>query len=245
MLSINKHRPVTVIFDSAAGSSVLDRSLARTLALPDRGSVEIGSPGANLPVTGFMTEISSARLGEADIERARTVAMDLPDRLQGVSGIVSPYAFAGRLVRFEFARSRAIVSDKNKASIPTGASYPYGGEHGHLLPAIEVDVVGTKVDALLDSGSKYGLQLPLEYAKRVPLRGELVAMEPVQMIGGTHAAFRAIVAGTVHIGSLTFTDPEIQFVEGVPIANVGILVLKSATLVLDPEDERSWLLPAN
>ena len=244
-LTINKHPPVTVIFDSGAGSSVLDKSLARTLGLPDRGSVDIGSPGANVRVTGFMTEIASARLGEADLEGARTVAMDLPDRLKGVSGIVSPYAFAGRLVRFEFARSRAIVVDRTKANLPADASYPYGGERGHLLPAIEVDVVGIKVNALLDSGSRYGLQLPLEYAKRVPLRAALVPVEPVQMIGGTHAAFNARVAGTVHIGSLTLSDPEIQFVEGVPIANVGILVLKSATLVLDPEDERSWLLPAN
>ena len=104
MLTINQHPAVTVIFDSGAGSSVLDKSLARTLGLPDRGSVDIGSPGANVRVTGFMTEIASARLGEADIEGARTVAMDLPARLKGVSGIVSPYAFAGRLVRFEFAR---------------------------------------------------------------------------------------------------------------------------------------------
>ena len=89
------------------------------------------------------------------------------------------------------------------------------------------------------------MQLPLEYAKRVPLRGALVPMDPVQMIGGTHAAFGARVAGTVHIGSLALSDPEIQFIEGVPIANVGFLVLKSATLVLDPEDERSWLLPAD
>lgn len=244
VLTINAHPPVTVIFDSGAGSSVLDRSLARTLGLPDRGSVEIGSPGASALVIGFMTEISSARLGGADIEGARTVTMDLPDQLQGVSGIVSPYAFAGRLVRFEFARSRAIVLDKNKANTPTGTPYPYGGERGHLLPAIEVDVVGTKVNALLDSGSRYGLQLPLEYAQRVPVRGKLVPTEPVQMIGGTHAVFSAKVAGTVHIGSLTFTDPEIQFVAGVPVANVGILVLKGATLVLDPEDERSWLLPA-
>ena len=244
-LTINKHPPVTVIFDSGAGSSVLDKSLAQTLGLPDRGSVDIGSPGANVRVTGFMTEIASARVGEADLEGARTVAMDLPDRLKDVSGIVSPYAFAGRLVRFEFARSRAIVVDKTKANLPTGASHPYGGERGHLLPAIEVDVVGIKLNALLDSGSKYGLQLPLEYAKRVPLRAALVPMEPVQMIGGTHAVFSARVAGTVHIGSLTLSDPEIQFVEGVPIANVGILVLKSATLVLDPEDERSWLLPAS
>jgi hypothetical protein len=166
--------------------------------------------------------------------------------LAGVAGVISPNAFSGRLVRFEFARSRAIVMDKIPANLPATESHPYGGEHGHPLPATEIDVAGTKIKAHLDSGSRFGLQLPLELSKQLPLQGPLVATtEPVQMINTEHAALDAKIAGAVHVGPLTLTDPDVQFIEGMVIANVGILVLKHATLVLDPEDERSWLLPAN
>jgi hypothetical protein len=51
--------------------------------------------------------------------------------------------------------------------------------------------------------------------------------------------------GEAHIGPLTLSDPEITFVGGTPsIGNVGFRVLKNLTLVLDPEKQQSWLLPA-
>lgn len=103
-----------------------------------------------------------------------------------------------------------------------------------------------KLGCHLDTGSKNGLSMPLEYASRVPLKGQLVATDPVRMIGGKHAAFTAILNGVVHIGPLALTDPEVLFVEGIPsIGNVGFQVLKNLTLVLDPEEQRSWLLPAD
>jgi hypothetical protein len=87
--------------------------------------------------------------------------------------------------------------------------------------------------------------MPLEYAQRVPLKGPLVRTEPMRMIGGEHAAFTATLNGEAHIGPLTLSDPEITFVGGTPsIGNVGFRVLKNLTLVLDPEKQQSWLLPA-
>jgi hypothetical protein len=242
MLTVGAHAPVHVIFDSGAGGSIVGKEFAQSAGLPEGNFIDIGSPGGGTPVKGYMTQISSARLGAADIDVAHAVVMDLPARLSDVAGVISPNAFTGRLVRFEFARSRAIVMDKIPANVPTGPPYPYGGERGHPLPATEIDVAGTKIIAHLDSGSKYGLQVPLEMAKQLPLCGPLVATEPTRMINAEHAAFNGRIVGTVHVGPLTLTDPDVQFVEGAPIGNIGIQILKQTTLVLDPEAERSWLL---
>jgi hypothetical protein len=244
-LRIGAHRLAKVIFDTGAGTTVIPKRAATELGLPNNGDVQIGSPGATNAQKGMMTSISRALLGNADIESGRAVAMTLPDQLSQYGGIVSPNAFSGRIVRFEFAKGRAIVTDRGPTSVPSGVRLPYGGEIGHPLPYAQVDFAGVKLGCHLDTGSKYGLTTPLEYSRRVPLKGPLVRTEPMRMIGGEHAAFTATLNGEAHIGPLTLSDPEITFVEGTPsIGNVGFRVLKNLTLVLDPEKQQSWLLPA-
>ncbi len=246
MLRIGANRSAKVIFDTGAGTTVIPKRVATELKLPNYGEVQVGSPGATSAQTAMITSISAARLGDADIESGRAVAMTLPDRLSEYGGIVSPNAFSGRIVRFEFAKSRAIVTDKGPTSVPDGVALPYGGEIGHALPYAQVDFAGIKLGCHLDTGSKFGLTMPLEYAKRLPLKGPLVRTNPVHMIGGEHAAFTATLNGVVHVGPLALTDPEIIFEEGTPsIGNVGFQVLKNLTLVLDPEKQQSWLLPAD
>jgi predicted aspartyl protease len=244
MLTIGTHAPVKVIFDSGAGTTVINRALASELGLPNDGETSVGSPGATRPVMAMITSIEAARLGDASIRNGRAVAMELPPRLAEYGGVVSPHAFDGRLVRFEFAKSRVVITDKTTASLPAGEPVPYGGEAVQPLPAATIDVAGLRTVALLDSGAKGGLTLPIEFAKQIPLKGPLVPTEPFRLVGGDHAAFTATVNGIVHIGPLTLTDPAVMFVEGhPPFGNVGFQLLKGLTLVLDPEERRSWLLP--
>jgi hypothetical protein len=243
-LFVGSRSPVTVIFDTGAGTNIVGTALATTLGLPNNGVIAVGSPGATAPLNGFLTVIPFARLGDAVIDNTQAVAIDLPMLLPGIAGVISPNSFSGRLVRFEFARGRAIVMDRTKDRMPEGPGDPYGGEMGHPLPAAQIDLAGTRFIAHLDSGSHFALCLPFEISKQVPLRGKLVAIEPIRMTGATHAAFRATIAGTVRIGPLTLSDPDVIFEEGVPIANVGIRILREMILVLDPEAKRSWMLPA-
>jgi hypothetical protein len=243
-LFIGSRPPVTVIFDTGAGANIVGTALAKALGLPDNGAIAVGSPGATAPLTGFVTAIPAARLGEATIDDTHAVAIDLPMPLPGIAGVISPNSFSGRLVRFEFARGRAIVMDKTQGKLPAGEASPYGGEMGHSLPAAEIDVAGTKMIAHLDSGSRFALCLPFEVAKQVPLKGKLVPIEAIRMTGAVHAAFAAQIDGMVHIGPLTLTDPQVVFEAGAPFANVGIKILKQMTLVLDPEEKRSWMLSA-
>lgn len=169
---------------------------------------------------------------------------DLPGALSKFAAVTRPDAFSGRLVWFEFASARGLVIDKTSISLPTTGASAYGGERGHPLPVVEANVAGAKVTVVLDPASREGLQLPMELSNQVPLKGPLVSTGAVRMLGVEHAAFNGRIAGTVHIGPLTLTDPDVQFVEGMPIANAGLQILMYTTLVLDPENQRSWLLPA-
>lgn len=243
-LTIGEHPPQPVIFDSGAGASVVSTALARKADLPNLGMAHVGSPGGASTTKAILTSISGARLGDAAITNGQAVIMDFPARLGDVRGVVSPNAFNGRLVRFEFSKGRAVVTDRTPASIPQGEAFSYGGDGPNRLPAVIADVAGVRIPAHLDSGSRLGLTLPMADAGRLPLKGPLVSRDPVRRIGGDHRSYTATVAGTVRVGPLTLTDPEVVFAEGVPIANIGMRILKDVTLVLDPEGRRDWLLPS-
>lgn len=243
-LTVGTHAPVTVIFDTGAGGTVLLPEFAAKLSLPNNGPVGVGSPAGGAPRQGYLTTIASARLGDAPIANARAVVVDLGLPLEGISGIMSPNAFAGSLVRFELKRSRVVVVPKTPATVPTAQAFPYSAS-GHPLPSVTVDFAGIKLEAHIDTGNGRGLALPLELAKRLKLKTPLTPTKELRMVSSTHKAYTAEISGTVHIGPLTLTDPLATFVEGVPQANVGFSVLKDLTIVLDPAERRSWLLPAD
>lgn len=243
-LTVGTHAPVTVIFDTGAGGTVLLPEFAAKLSLPNNGPVRVGSPAGGAPREGYLTTIASGRLGEAPIANAQAVVVDLGLPLEGISGVMSPNVFAGSLVRFELKRSRVLVVPKTPATVPTAQVFPYGAG-GHPLPSVTIDIAGIKLEAHLDTGNGRGLALPFELTKRLKLKTPLTPVKEVRMVSSTHKAYTAEISGTVRIGPLTLTDPLATFVEGVPHANVGFSVLKDLTIVLDPAERRSWLLPAD
>lgn len=243
-LTVGTHPPVTVIFDTGAGGTVLLPEFAAKLSLPNDGPVKVGSPAGGVPRQGYLTTIASARLGDAPITNARAVVVDLGLPLEGISGVMSPNVFAGALVRFELKRSRVVVAPKTPATVPAAESLPYGAG-GHPLPSVTIDIAGIKLEAHIDTGNGRGLALPFELTKQLKLKTPLMPVKDVRMASSTHKAYTAEISGTVRIGPLSLTDPLATFVEGVPNANVGFSVLKDLTIVLDPAERRSWLLPAD
>jgi hypothetical protein len=239
-LVIGSHAPVTVIFDTGAAGSVLLPAYAASVGVPNEGPAQVGSPAGGAPRVGFRTTIASGRLGDAAFTNARAVVVDLGLPLEGISGVISPYVFSGSLVRFELKQSRVVIAPKNASTIPSGEVLAYGGRHP--LPSTTIDVAGVKVEAHLDTGNGRGLALPFEISKQVKLKTPLTPTRELRMVSSAHKAYTATIAGTVTIGPLTLTDPEVTFVEGVPSANVGFSVLKDLTLVLDPAERRAWLL---
>ena len=242
MLSVEGHGPVAVIFDTGAGTNLFSRATAQSLGLPDLGGIKVGSPGSSAPITGFQTRLRSAELGEAVIADAAAVVVDLPASMSDISGIISPYTFSGRLLRFEFAAARAVVVDRTPQNTPTSQAYAYGGEAGQPLPAVEIEIGGRRLVAHLDSGSQFGLDLPLVLATSLPLAAPPVATTPVHMVNADHAAYTATIRGVVRIGPLTLTDPDVLFVDGQAMPNVGYRILKRLTVVLDPGNRRDWVL---
>lgn len=245
-LAIGDAEPVTAIFDTGAAASVLKRGYAERLGLVNEGAAAAHGPSGT-PVPGFRTTIREGSLGGVSFAPAVAVAFDIPLPLENVEAIISPEVFAGRLVRFDFAGSRADVLPLTADHIPPAESYPYRGEqsHGRRMQTPGVQVIlpnGASIAAILDTGSARGLSLPLEVAQSLTLAEPLTPDAPQRLVGVEHPAFRARIEGDVRIGPLTLQNPEARFIEGATVSIVGMQVLRDTIVVVDPEGRRSWVL---
>ena len=241
MLVIENVQPVPVIFDTGAGGSVISTALGDEHKLPNLGEARISSPGATEALTVYRSKLPRARLGNADITGANVVVGELGVPLPEIAGVMSPNIFKGKLVRFELTLSRVVILDKTRETTPQATPFAYHG--AHPLPSITITVAGKLFDAHLDTGSGLGLSFPLEIAHQLPLKAGMTPTKPARMAGGERKAFKAEINGTVQIGPITLTNPEITLIERFQYVNVGFSILKNGTIVLDPEAQRSWLLP--
>jgi hypothetical protein len=245
-LVIGNSAPVTAIFDTGAAASVLKLEYAQRINTPNQGAAMAHGPSGT-PVQGFRTTIAHASLGGAQFDNALAVAFDIPLPLEGVEAIISPSVFSGRLVRFDFAGGVAQVLPMTTANTPREPSRPYVGENTHGMigrtPGVHVEMPGASpVDAILDTGARRGLSLPLSMAHAIPLLEPMTPDEPQRLVGAQYSAFRARINGSVHIGAITVVNPEVSFADGPTPPIVGFPILRNVVIVLDPAGQRAWLL---
>jgi hypothetical protein len=226
------------IFDTGAGGNVVDIERARAWSLADNGPAQIGSPIGGTPIQGFRTAVSGARVGDATLPDFNAVAMPLPAHLER-AGVLSPNTFRGQLVTLDFAHNELRVREKNAANTPAGEATPYHGG-GHPLPGIPVRLGGESYVAHLDTGAPHTLTFPYEMAASLPLAAAPERVGVARFVDGERARYRAQLRGTVRVGPLTITDPEIGLIEGLPFLNVGMGLLNQMTITLDPAEQRVW-----
>lgn len=250
MLTIGSRAPVPVIFDTGASGNVLDIDFARESSLPNMGEASVHAP-SGAPIPGFQTSLAEARLGEVPLADARAVALASPaGRHLGVKGVFGPGSFAGRLVHLDLGRGELRITEKTPTTIPAGVSYPYSGDPNRPglpgLPAVPVEIAGQTFPAHVDTGQPGLLMFPTAMASQLPLESPMRLSERQARFadGVPRNLYDARIRGIVRVGPLTFENPEVKFMDGLNRVNVGVQALGSVTVVLDPEERRSWLVPA-
>lgn len=240
MLTIENGPAVPVIMDTGATITVLSTDLGAEHKLKSTGTVHVRSPGATRSMEAYRARLPHAQLGDVDITGADVVVGELGVSLPGIAGVMSANLFKGQFVVIELAQSRFRIVPRSSANTPQTRAWPYSGDHP--LPSMPLEVAGVKLSVLLDTGSALGLALPVELASRLPLQAPPQPAAPAHMASGLRKAFTARIIGEVHIGPITLTDPEVTLVERLQGANIGYSILKNWTVVLDTEDQRSWVI---
>ncbi len=244
MLQVGSSEAVRVIFDTGASGNVLDVDFARAAGLPDDGPAQVGTPAGGPPMIGFRTRLDG-RLGHATLAGTRAVALPMAalQRLN-VRGVFGPSTFAGRLVFLDLGRGEVRVTPKTPATIPAGEAHPYSEMGPRSLPGVAVEIAGRSHHAHIDTGQPGMLMMPMTMSTEIPLDGALTDGPPARLADGVPRAVKiGRIRGTVRVGTLVLQNPEVRFMEGLNRVNVGMLALRGATIVLDPAERRSWLIP--
>ncbi|QTD56978.1 retropepsin-like aspartic protease [Parasphingorhabdus cellanae] len=240
MLRIADGHPVPVVFDTGTNGNLLDKKMADGLGLPNIGPSRAIDGSTGKPVPGYDSFIKDARLGGVAIadDRATVLPYDLTDEI----GIFGPNSFPDRLVEMDGPGSQLIIRAKTPANIPKGEALPYKDSSGSPLPFAVVIIDNLAITATLDSGNNVALRLPMGYKDKLDLQAPPVPAGIAVSAAGSQPTFKARLKGSLQIGSFTFDQPEVQFMEG-GHPNVGLPILRKLSIIYDHSGSRSWILP--
>jgi D-alanyl-D-alanine carboxypeptidase len=234
---VNGKGPFRFGVDSGfAGMMQVSHALAEKLALPVLGEAVSGDPsGKNQKNVRILhaesIDIAELHLGQVDVTEAEGGGP-----LRDVDGVIGLQLFTSLLVTFDYPNSRFEVDGGSLPAADGRKVLTYTAEHG--IPTIEIDVAGTKVATDIDSGSPALLSVPLSMAKSLPLTEEPRVAGHGRTVGNEFDIYAAPLKGDAHVGEITLTNPQVDFVDLFPRANVGFRFLKDLVVTFDPANHR-------
>ncbi|MES2034236.1 MAG: aspartyl protease family protein [Pseudomonadota bacterium] len=245
-------RPVDIILDSGAGSTVVDRALADALRLPMSGSVNaVGTTG----------ETSGARVGRftlafsgfsVDYPEASAVALDLSG--SGVVGV--PLAvvlgrdiFEAAVVDLDLPGERIAFTRPEHFRPPSGVVNLPLRRDNKRLRWLEVSIAGQgTVPATFDLGSGLGLEISGEFARRRRLLdGRRTSTWMAFGVEGL-APYTVATLPSLRIGNATLTDIPAAVTspwqDPHTPAVIGMPVWRRFRVITDYAHNRLWLAPS-
>lgn len=233
---VNGKGPFHFAVDTGFGGMMeLNASVAAQLGLKAIGEVAVGDPSGKNQQTRRLLRADSVDVGQAhfggvEVGERTSAARD------GADGVIGLPLFASLLVTFDYPHGQFLV-DMGSLPAPDGAHiHSYSNEHG--VPAIEIDVAGQKVKTDLDSGSPAEVSLPLAVAKSLTLIDEPRVVGHANIGGSPFDIYGASLKGDVKIGETVLTNPQLDFIDGFPVGNLGYRFLKNFAVTYDSANHR-------
>ena len=240
----------SMILDSGAGVTTMDRDFARQIGL--KPGMKITAQGVGGRQDAELVQDVTVEVGNLKLSGVTVAVIDL-DAIEKAIGrpmpvILGRELFTNSVVGLDFDKQLLTLSPAQNFVAPAGATEVKLKRDGtlHFLP---ISVDGQKpVEAALDLGNGGALSLSKEYHEKVPAIAKLpYAIGLSGGVGGLHETKR-VTMPTVTIGGFTFNDvpTDLGSVADGPYedrANAGIQLFKPFQLTLDLGNDRLWLKP--
>lgn len=235
MMRIGDGELVPMVFDTGSDGHSIDRLLVTRNRLKKIGTTtEIDGTTKKereLPIV----RINDVTLGGLKVGRIEASALDY-DRNDAM-GIISTEMFTSSLIYLDLANNRARLVPREGAVPPIEVPTPYDGP----IPAADVILPdGTKLLGHLDTGSNAALRLPTTMMDKVPLMAPARVVGRWKSINSEGEVYGGQIRGQIRVGNVTLDNPKVQFLGD--HANIGLPIIRQMTLVLDPSENRSWVL---
>lgn len=241
-LEINGKGPFRFILDTGAVTTVVSDELSRELSLTPLGGVQVKSVGGE-PAPA-MVVIRDLRIGGVRLEGVIAAAMPLGALLKGEDaprGILSALSFPGCLLTYDYPGKRILIKRGAMEAADARSVFQYSEDH--VLPTVPVRVAGHDTQVHLDTGSPFGLVLPVRFLTELPLASQPKEVGKARTGGGEFTVSSARVDGTIELGKYKLDLDEVRFSDARPgpgpaIGNLGYDALRHFVVTLDSQNRR-------
>lgn len=241
-LKINGKGPYRFVLDTGAVTTVVSDELSRELSLTPPAGVQVASVGGG-PAPAIVL-IHDVRIGDAVLEDMIAAAMPLGGLLKGENaprGVLSAACFPGYLLTYDYPGKRILIRKGALASADSKSIFQYTEDQ--VLPTVPVRIAGHDTQVHLDTGSAFGLTLPVKFLAELPLVSQPREAGTVRTGGGEFPVSIARVNGAIELGKYKLGFDEVRFSDARPgpgpaVGNIGYGVLRDFVVTLDSKNRR-------
>ena len=241
-LSINGKGPYRFILDTGALTTVVSDELSRELSLTAPAGVQVASVGGGAAPAVVL--IHDVHIGDAALEDVIAAVMPLGGLLKGENaprGILSAACFPGYLLTYDYPGKRISIKKGALASSDAKSIFQYAEDQ--VLPTVPVRIAGHDTQVHLDTGSAFGLTLPVKFLAELPLASQPREAGTARTGGGEFPVSIARVNGTIELGKYRLALDEVRFSDARPgpgpaAGNIGYDVLRDFVVTLDSKNRR-------
>jgi hypothetical protein len=188
--------------------------------------------------------INDLRIGDATLEGLIAAAMPLGGLLKGEDaprGILSAASFPGCLLIYDYLGKRILIKRGALEAADSRSIFQYSEDQ--VLPTVPLRIAGHDTQVHLDTGSPFGLVLPVKFLTELPLASQPRDVGRVRTGGGEFPVSTARVDGAIELGKYKLDLGEVRFSDARPgpgpsIGNLGYEALRHFVVTLDSKNRR-------
>jgi hypothetical protein len=156
-------------------------------------------------------------------------------------GVLSAASFPGYLLTYDYPGKRILIRQGALASADSKSIFQYTEDQ--VLPTVPVRIAGHDTQVHLDTGSAFGLTLPVKFLAELPLASPAKEAGMARTGAGEFPVFIARVSGTIELGKYRLALDEVRFSDARPgpgpaVGNIGYGVLRDFVVTLDSKNHR-------
>jgi hypothetical protein len=245
-LRINGKGPYRFLLDTGATITMVSEELNRELALSmPADSLAAPADGPAPPPTVTMHEVG---IGDAMLEDLIAVVAPAGMLLKGKDaprGVLAAASFPGYLLTYDYPGKRISIKKGSLQEADSRSIFQYSDDQA--LPTVPLRICGRETEVHLDTGSPFGLTLPVRFLKELTLTTQPKESGEVRTGGG--GEFPVLVArvdGEIEIGKYRLESGEVRFSDARPgpgpaTGNIGYEVLRHFMVTVDSKNLRIQL----
>ena len=241
-LEINGKGPYRFVLDTGAVTTVVSEELSRELSLTAPADMQVAAVGGGTPPAIVL--IHDVRFSDAVLVDMIAAVMPLGGLLRGENaprGILSAANFPGYLLTYDYPGKRISIKKGALDSVDSQNSFQY--REDQVLPTMPLRIAGHDTEVHLDTGSGFGLTLPMKFLAELPLASQPKEAGTVRTGGGEFPVSIARVNGTIELGKYRLSLDDVRFSDARPgptpaVGNIGYGVLRDFVVTLDSKNQR-------